>query len=362
MHDIKEIALLVADIHFDLFENLTPVEDEFLMTKRLKEISDAFLFVAQKAAEKNIPLIVLGDLFHKRVMRNDVVNIVVREALFSALELGVPNIILLDGNHDQLAVSGAISSLDLFKNESRIKVISSPTILESVGEYKGLPFIFMPFKETVEYREGLEFLFSLEKFKTYKRLNLPMVFCSHIGISGAKISGFERGGRETIEVNELHPDWFSKVFLGHYHLHQSLGKNVQYIGSLVPHSFKDLDNNRGYVELFYDKTNNIVGSEFYRVPSPRFLSVSFDEFKDMSNTDDCYIKVTGVDKKDAQLLGDSRVKIVENNKEIIQDNPEGISLSNSMDNILQEYLTSVCEDIRKRRVLLKLGKEILYGN
>jgi len=349
---MKDKFIFVSDVHYDTFASLTPTDSADMTTQRLTEIDTAFANVLRVGVKKSLPIVVGGDLFHRRNMRSDIVNTVVHNTL-SFFDSEGANVIILSGNHDQANTSGVVTSLGVLNDVAM--VVTTPTVypLETGGI-----LVLIPFMEHDRIKEEIEKL--IESHTTLiaaKRAGTPIFLITHAGINGASLSGFERATRESMNLEDLHPEYFTHCFLGHYHTRQKLAANVEYSGALVQHSFKDVGQDRGYVIVSYE--GNTTMREYVETGSPKFYKVTMEEYLRDELPKNCYVKVTDVTKVTDKLLSDSRVTI-ELHRDEIPDTDQAIPVGDGWSAIMSSYLNINCENRRRRRKLLAIGKELLY--
>src|SRR5690606_26763288 len=93
---------------------------------------------------------------------------------------------------------------------------------------------------------------------------------AHLGVQGAKVGAdFVYTNEADCAVKDLNSKAFEFGFLGHYHIHQKLSKNVYYVGSPLQHNWGDRGQIRGFVE--YDtKTKKLKHVE---CQAPKFVEL-----------------------------------------------------------------------------------------
>lgn len=340
---------LAADIHYDLFQNLTLLRDDML-TDRADEIDMVFKAVIDSVLDVKIErLFILGDLLHRRNIRSDAINALVYNRLKYAKEKGL-KVILIIGNHDQAHIAGNVHAFSLMTDV--IEVIDTPKILV----YGGIDFLCLPYEEYRGSEKSLELL--LKKSK-----NPNKILLGHIGIQDTQLSGFDHISKEPISVKDLHLDKFIGGYFGHYHFPQKIGKNAYYIGSPCQHSLSDIACDRGYmqVEIGIVKGKSIASSKMVTIDSPKFYEVNADDYNPSNYHGKNYIKILGCNRKQvADLQNDSNVMATtgENLVQVV-DKDKVISSSLSWDEMVARYVKLTETDKKKQKRLIIIGKELL---
>lgn len=219
-------VLITADWHFGHPE-------------RLDDLKWAFLKVIDYCSDNNISKIfMLGDLTHNReYLTHDVSNVIIE--LFNEMNSRNIEMILFPGNHDMFnRFNWDITSLKPFSN-----VIN---IINDVSNfvYGGRKFWCVPFIESEKvYMKVIDTI--------SKMASSNDVLLTHIGISEA-----------TYNVCFLIQNWsivnfdstvFSRVYAGHFHCHQQVGK-AWYPGSPIAFRFDEGLVDHGFI--VYDIENN----------------------------------------------------------------------------------------------------------
>jgi DNA repair exonuclease SbcCD nuclease subunit len=198
--------------------------------------------IRKYANQNNISdVIILGDLFHDRVSLSiDVLN-----EVYDFLNLAVHDGQTwwsYPGNHDlYLKNSWKINSLHIFQ-----KVIN---IIEDVQTINIGDVIFhiLPF---IHYEsEYMRVLKDIEaKLDNSKK---PHILLTHIGIKGATLN--QCFLLKNWSVVDFTNSTFDKVFAGHFHCHQDVGK-VTYPGGPIPFNFDEGAVEHGFI--VYDTDTN----------------------------------------------------------------------------------------------------------
>lgn len=110
----------------------------------------------------------------------------------------------------------------------------------------------------------------------------------HLGISGGLVGKGNYAMADSFTVEDLMPDYFSAVYLGHFHKYQLLGgyDHVMYTGAPIQHSFSDEGEQKGFIEAIV--VGNKVVSKFIPLQFfyqsgqviPTFHTIKYPENKD----------------------------------------------------------------------------------
>jgi|APFre7841882654_1041346.scaffolds.fasta_scaffold07352_3 DNA repair exonuclease SbcCD nuclease subunit len=207
---------------------------------KLKDCIWAMNIIRQYAQKNDITdIIILGDLFHDRVSLNiDVLN-----EVYDFLNLAThdgQSWWCFPGNHDLfLKNSWRMNSLHVFQNV--INIVEDAQMID-VGDTK---FCVIPF---VHYEsEYMKILNDLEKLNP----NHPRVLLTHIGVKGATLN--QCFLLKNWSIVDFVDSTFDKVFAGHFHCHQDVGK-VTYPGGPIPFNFDEGAVEHGFI--VYDTDTN----------------------------------------------------------------------------------------------------------
>jgi DNA repair exonuclease SbcCD nuclease subunit len=342
---------LLADLHLDTFPNISiPRED--MLTDRADELSNLIKQAFTEMLNNEVThCVILGDIFHRRNVRQDAINNLVRETIKYGVDLGL-EIILLVGNHDQAKISGEVHALESFKEFCT--VVDTPEILN----IKGFDFYMLPYEEYRGSIKSLELL--LKQGKNSNRLLL-----GHVGIENAFLSGFDHVSKEPVTVEELQMDKFISCYFGHYHMPQKVGKNGYYVGSPCQHSLVDKMADRGYmvVEMELENGKWIANSQRVTLDSPKFIEVDASEYNPDNYTGKNYIKVVNAKRKDLKKLENDENVFATTGERVEQtvDEKKVIQASLSWEDMCEKYVNITSSNRRDHRRLKKLGKELING-
>lgn len=338
---------LSADLHYDLFQNISLLEDD-LLTCRAKEIDKVFKDIIDRTCGLGIQHhFVIGDALHKRNIRSDAVNTLLYTRLKYAKSKGL-KVYLIVGNHDQAHVAGQVHAFGTFHDVAT--VIDTPQVIT----LDGIDFYCLPYEEYKGSKKSIELLL--------KNKNPNRVLLAHVGIKDASLSGFDHVSKEPLSLDDLQVDKFLYSYFGHYHLPQKLGKNAMYVGSPCQHSLSDKLVERGFVEveLVLDKKWKAVNTR-HVVESPTFREVKAKEYVASQFEGKHYIKVTDCNRNQVEALQeDSNVMSTTGVKaEVVVDENKVIQPELGWDEMVDKYVSITEPNLRKHRRLKKIGKGFL---
>lgn len=235
---------------------------------KLKDCIWSMDIIRQYAHQQGIKdVIIAGDLFHDRVSLNiDVLNEVYDLLLKAKTE--DQNWYCLCGNHDMfLKNSWKFNSLHIF--EKVINIIEDVRLIEIAGA----SFYILPF---VHYESEYMRILSELDIKRAKDGAKTSVLLTHIGVKGATLNHcFLLKNWSVVEFENC---GFTRVFTGHFHCHQELGK-VVYPGSPIPFNFDEGTTEHGF--LVYDTETDSykfigifeIGKQFSDYKPPDYLTI-----------------------------------------------------------------------------------------
>jgi DNA repair exonuclease SbcCD nuclease subunit len=246
--------LLLADVHAHAYANSLVLPDG-----RNKRLMDIMQCLDNAMGVADGPIVIAGDLFHDRKgVRPEVLHRV-GDWLAKCRESKIP-VFILAGNHD-LSIGGDGSASVVALRHATI--VTHPMVFEVAGVNVG----FIPYTESPEtVRSNAKFV----------KKNGATVLVAHLGIGDPRFADcvpvdYEVPG--TIALDDLRPDDFEQVFIGHYHNPQPLAGNVRYIGSPLQLTFKEAGQTKGFMRM--DKRGVVT-----RIPntwSPRFHKMKSNE-------------------------------------------------------------------------------------
>lgn len=249
-------CIFISDIHF----GIRSASEEWQIN-----ISDYFYkwFIPYveseiKRLDKNVCLIVLGDVFDDRKNLNLAVNDIAID-IFSQLGQLLP-VYILNGNHDLYKRSNqGVTSLKSLKNISNLTLITEPTIITFLSKKTGI---------------AIPYLGDISKESQCLVDNAKCNYAfMHTDIAKMK---YDNGQSIVAGVNA---DAFEgTIYSGHIHKRQS-SKNITYVGAPYQISRGDIGNKKGIYTL-----NIVTGELKFKENkfSPIFQKVLIDNYLQMS--------------------------------------------------------------------------------
>lgn len=267
-----------ADLHAHNFKEF----DERMIgnsSTRLHHITETLYCMGEYALENGINTILFaGDLFHVRARVNTLVYNKVFDAISELSSKGI-KFIMIPGNHDQLDNSDYPEhSLQPFS------AIEGVTVLDRIGfhELFGISILTVPYsKNTNLVRDSIE-----KACSERGNLDKPAILLGHLGITGGLVGKGNYAMADAFTVEDLMPEYFKGIYLGHFHKYQLLGghSHVMYTGAPIQHSFSDEGEAKGFVRISIDSkqiSNEFVPMEsISKVTVPTFHTISYPEDKD----------------------------------------------------------------------------------
>jgi len=296
---MSKIAIC-ADIHFGV-------------PGRTDDIIWACELIRQYCNINNIDnIIVLGDLYHNRQSIDIDINHKVFKFFEHTFKDYKQNWIVFPGNHDMfLRYSWKINSL--YPLKKYMTVIEDVSILKIDNtNFWIVPFI--TYEKT--YMKVINTIIKHEKFNHNQDYLL-----THIGVRSA-----------TMNTCFLIKDWsivsfenlpFKKVFTGHFHSQQQIGKNVFYPGSPIPFKFDEGDVAHGFYILDIDKEEQQFIDLWdlnkqlkpNTLPPPQFKTISEEDVDKLSLDDIQYnnIRISSIKELTNKEKSDIKNKLKNQN-------------------------------------------------
>lgn len=278
--------LISSDHHHDNYKSFSKITENGI-TARLKESLAAEWFLSMLMLKHGIKHhIRCGDLFDKK----DVVESVAYSEVFRRIQANAENgieEIALVGNHDT-AAGFVRHTLELFEMTDIMTVIDEP----SCAIVAGIECRFIPHMENIE-----EYLLAARD----RNHDCQLLF-THVGVNGAK-TGSEFLLPHYIDPEDLQPDLYDYIFMGHVHEPQQIRNNMAYIGNLVQRNFSDEGAARRCIILDVESGT----MESVPIPGPQFHTVEInneDELKSFTVNDGDYYRVTMPTSLDFRLARD----------------------------------------------------------
>lgn len=231
---VNPIFILLNDIHIDKSNG--------------KLVKDVFQQTIDLAVQKDIDYIIIGgDVFTNRSGQplgclsvfQDIIDMAERYKKF---------IIAIPGNHDKTDPNDVLSYIDIYRGNKYLQV-KREGCASIIG---GCSVAFVPYygddKWQSEFDRALEIV-ELQYQDGDVDGDSPRFLITHVAIDGVR----NNDGSEV--VSDLKPsmfDFFTKVFVGHYHNASKIGKNVYYTGSAYQNNFGENITDKGCTIVYDD--------------------------------------------------------------------------------------------------------------
>lgn len=279
--------IVISDTHFHNWTEFSKPDDKYgnsRLGEQLKVLEEVF----DIARDNNASIIFAGDLFHKRQSVDTRVFNAVYEAFENNRDVMVYGI---PGNHDKVNNSlHSDSSLDTFQYINNTKIYTEMSH-EDMGD---VTFTMIPYGDEVE--EIKEYLNNVKVTK-----DKPNILVAHLGVSGS-IAG--KGGHRlegAFTYEDLHPEKFDYILLGHYHRPQVLQENDKhvYVGTLTQNNFGEEGHETGPILVDTEKGT----LERIPVESTKFVTIEGSNIPDNIEKilENSYVRFTG-DRGQARAL------------------------------------------------------------
>jgi len=339
--------LITADLHAHNFEPFAK-PTEFGYNTRLYYILQVFKELEKEAkANKCTTLVILGDLFHTRVIIDTVVYVEVFEALRRLSQ--ILTIYILKGNHDCASKDGH-HALDPLADKNII-IVNSPSLIN----IEGTPCYFIPYisdpkliKETLEKAPPADVLFG------------------HFTATTATPPKMLSPLKEGVDLNENKKirNKFDFTFLGHFHNFQEIFEKGYYVGAPIHHNFGDSEDRKYFIA--YDGNAKSIKKIDVTSRFPRFRQFVIQNNPEELEAflEDCkshdYVQIINRSEDDTKI----KKQIPEGIVFINESNIESVARTNitsnmSFTDILKEYVDTF-ENIKfDKKRLLEIGTEIV---
>jgi exonuclease SbcD len=243
----QQIALLITDTH--LADNNIPLVRS-IWTQAIKVCRDRGLDHIYH----------LGDVCDSRDSQSQKVlwhlSMMLEEAHMNSIE-----VVVVPGNHDKTDYGSERSFLDVFSYHPGVTVVDkyhcedwticNDKLMDTTLNVHLVPF----FSQDV---------YTISR-KTPIDSKATNILLTHIGVDGAVMnSGIKLDS--SLKGDDLFSE-FTKVYVGHYHDQQDVGKKVRYIGAAYQHNYGE-DNQKGFSIL-----NSLGEIEFVKAEFPQYIKI-----------------------------------------------------------------------------------------
>lgn len=261
-----------SDFHAHLWQDFSKPDPVFT-TDRFRDQIGVLEGVFNYAEENNADILFNGDLFHKRMN----VDVRVFNHVFSTFQNYSDTMVyMIRGNHDSVTNSlYSPSSLEPFEALENVRVVETLDKIETpYYDIYGVGYG----EEVDKAKEWVNK--SVEELDTSK----VNILAAHIGVSGSYTGNYSHTLGGAFSVEDLHPEAFDIVTLGHYHRRQFLGDypNVFYVGNTLQTSFADEGQDKGFYFIAIDGKKWVL--EFIKTSYVPFITINAkDAPEELSN-------------------------------------------------------------------------------
>lgn len=198
-------------------------------------------------------LVCLGDVFESRVSQREDVLKAFKDILdiIHSYEL---KLIVIPGNHDKTNYDSIDSFLLPYEQHPAIKLVNDH-VSTSISDVK---MYFIPF-----FNEGVW----VEEFDKLTLTGSQNILFTHIAVTGSVNND---GTHVSSSISPKLFSKFNKVFSGHYHDQQKIGKNFYHLPSIQQNNFGE-NSDKGFTVLYDDLSHELVKSTF-----KEFIKVKVD--------------------------------------------------------------------------------------
>lgn len=328
------------------------ITDLHIKESNYEDVLNLVIQVCKESNKLGIKILfLLGDIFDSRKSQPLIVLNTFGKILDILKDYEIKAYVI-PGNHDKTIYESNDSFLDSFSHHPSLRL----TRVQSMLPFKNhdLFIHFIPFFTNEKWLETFKDLKDhWGKFEEGKK----HILCSHIAIEGSRNND---GKRVESNISAKLFKNFYKVFLGHYHNQQQIGKNVFHLPSIQQNSFGE-NNEKGFTVLYSDGSHELFKTKF-----KEFVNVKIDldkisksELNDMITdygqmVENNYIrfkftgseeKIKTLDKEQIQLIG---IDVKTENKDIeVIDDFDSVEISKYDFESVSEAFEEFCEDYKK---------------
>ena len=224
----KPVAIIWNDVH--------------LKTGNEDAVLEAFKYMVEYAKANGISkTIFAGDLFDSRTFQRLKV-LDTFDQMLEILDKENMTVDLVPGNHDKTLYGSVDSFLKYYRYHSSVRYFDRP----AVQVIDGISLTYIPFFSDdklipmLEETKGSDILIS----------HFEMQGSTHLGSVSEKST-----------INKKLLSKWKKVYLGHYHNHHEITKDIVHLPSFIQNNFGE-DSNKGFSVLYDDLSYEIVKGRF----------------------------------------------------------------------------------------------------
>jgi exonuclease SbcD len=341
-------VVFFSDFHCHIFEEFAKPDNEYV-NDRFKAQIQTLQKVFDIARENEATLVFGGDLFHRRKSLQDIVFNSVYEVFAQNNDVET---ILVRGNHDSSDNTTETRHwLEPFKWLEHVTVFAQPSAM-LIGS--DVTLYAIPYSDDVPFLKE-RITKSAEVQQTMGRKSLLV---AHIGVAGSETGKYSHRLEGAFTVDDLYPDVFDYVCLGHYHKRQFLAgrDNVFYAGNTIQTSYSDEGQDKGVFLIDLDKGGK---PEFIAIPNKKFITLTEVPSNAQELIDNNYVRFV-LPKDQAQEVEifkeDSDNIRVEVQREYKADTRINIGMGSTEEQIVEAYTKEFYPDSTK--LALDILKEV----
>lgn len=334
------------------------------INSRLIEGAQVLTDVLDLAVEKHADMIFfLGDWFEEK----DKVDVVTVDASWEAMGLSrfrpkgdnPLSYVAVAGNHDSIGMlNGKHFTSYAYLQEMFTKVVVAPELCPLEG--KDTYAVFLPHtpKDTaVGFMKDV--YYQVAKDAT-------LYVFGHMDIEGAIAGPNELKIGRVTPTSLFNDSRVKGVFLGHFHKHQKIGRNIYYVGSPIQKNFGEEREQKGVMTLdtvtgevkFIPLT---VRTSFHTVKITTEADLA--DISELLDKENVKVRVQPDIELDRELINDLRragirVEVKPTSKSVVRIQATADDDDN-IENIVPPYVAQVSKDKARHKVLVKTGIEKL---
>lgn len=327
--------LHTADIHLGI-TTYGRIDAETGLNTRLLDFKRSFEFMVERAVAEDVDCFVFAGDAYRTADPTPTQQKIFADCLRPLADAGIPMVMLV-GNHDHPVTFGKASALDIYGHlRGTVHLFRRPRLSVVPTKSGPLQLVALPWpirsmilardehrsKAPDELRAFIEELYtefvrgaahSIQDRETKEGHTfdpaLPTVLVGHLTVQGATLAGSERTSLIAHEpkftVGQLAVDPIDYVALGHIHQHQDRHDGahppVVYSGSIERVSFKEWNEQKGFVLIDIDADGETKTTTWRHVETPArpFVAVAVDARDAAAPTERILQAIDGTDVTDA---------------------------------------------------------------
>lgn len=293
--------LHTADIHLGS-NAYGRVDPETGINTRLLDFKRSFDAMVQRALDEDVDLFLFAGDAYRTADPTPTQQRTFAECLRPIARAGIP-IVMLVGNHDHPVSFGKASAIDIFAYVTGdVHIFRKPDTAVIQTKAGPLQLVALPWpirsmllskdehrkKSPQELREFIEQRYVAFIEQAVEELDpaVPTVLAAHLTVQGAELAGSERTSliahEPTFSVGQLAVPGIDYVALGHIHRFQDRNAGAQppvvYCGSIEYISFKEADDEKGFVLVDIEVKDGAKETRYTFVPTPArpFVAIHAD--------------------------------------------------------------------------------------